>query len=81
MNCILKRFIIKTINKLLDDYKDNISVAKEKVWTWLKRSEAVNKFLRGLYEKLSDNNLTEEELKSTIEEFRQMLEGWKKERV
>lgn len=80
MNCILKRFIIKTINKLLDDYKDNISVAKEKVWIWLKRSETVNKFLRGLYEKLSDNNLTEEELKSTIEEFRQMLEGWK-ERV
>lgn len=78
MNCLLRKFILKQINKLLDDYKDNISVAKEKVWMWLKRSETVNKFLRGLYEKLSDNNLTEEELKSTIEEFKQMLEDWKK---
>lgn len=77
MNCLLRKFILKQINKLLDDYKDNISVAKEKVWTWLKRSEAVNKFLRGLYEKLSDNNLTEEELKSTLNEFQLMVQNWK----
>lgn len=77
MNCLLRKFILKQINKLLDDYKDNISVAKEKVWMWLKRSEAVNKFLRGLYEKLSDNNLTEEELKSTLNEFQLMVQNWK----
>lgn len=77
MNCILKRTILKAINKLLDDYKDNIDVAKDKVWTWLKRTEAINKFLQGLYEKLSDNNLSEEELKSAIEEFKALIEGWK----
>lgn len=77
MNCILKRTILKAINKLLDDYKDNIDVAKNKVWTWLKRSNAINKFLQGLYEKLSDNNLSEDELKSAIEEFKTMVEDWK----
>ena len=79
MNCILKRFIIKTINKLLEDYKDNVDAAKDKVWTWMKRSEAINKFLQGLYEKLSDNKLTEEELKSTLEEFKDMVSKWRSE--
>lgn len=79
MNCILKRFIIKTINKLLDDYKDNIENAKEKVWTWLKRADAINKFLQGLYEKLSDNNITEDELKSTLEELKLMVSSWRAE--
>lgn len=77
MNCILKRFIIKTINKLLDDYKDNIGNAKEKVWVWMKRADAINKFMQGLYEKLSDNNLTEDELKATLEELKLMVSKWK----
>lgn len=79
MNCILKRFIIKTINKLLEDYKDNVQVAKDKVWTWMKRSDAVNRFLQGLYEKLSDNALTEEELESTLNEFKDMVSQWRSE--
>ena len=77
MNCILKRTILKAINKLLDDYKDNVDVAKDKTWTWLKRSNAINKFLQGLHQKLSDNNLSEEELKSTLDEFKALVEGWK----
>lgn len=79
MNCILKRFIIKTINKLLDDYKDNIGNAKEKVWVWMKRADEINKFMQGLYEKLSDNNLTEDELKATLEELKLMVSKWNAE--
>ena len=79
MNCILKKFILKQINKLLDDYKDNIGNAKEKVWVWMKRADAINKFMQGLYEKLSDNNLTEDELKATLEELKLMVSKWKAE--
>jgi hypothetical protein len=79
MNCILKKFILRQINKLLDDYKDNIGNAKEKVWLWLKRSDAINKFLQGLYEKLSDNNLTEDELKSALDELKMLVSKWKSE--
>lgn len=77
MNCLLKKFVLKQINKLLDDYKENVEVAKGKVWIWLKRSESINEFLQSLYEKLSDNNLTEEELKSTLEGFKGLVESWK----
>lgn len=79
MNCLLRKFILKQINKLLEDYKDNITVAKDKVWVWLKRADAISRFLQGLYEKLSDNNLTEDELKSTLEELKVMVSEWKAE--
>lgn len=79
MNCLLRKFILKQINKLLDDYKDNIGNAKEKVWVWMKRADAINKFMQGLYEKLSDNNLTEDELKATLEELKLMVSKWNAE--
>lgn len=79
MNCLLRKFILKQINKLLDDYKDNIGNAKEKVWVWMKRADAINKFMQGLYEKLSDNNITEDELKATLEELKLMVSKWNAE--
>lgn len=79
MNCLLRKFILKQMNKLLDDYKDNIGNAKEKVWVWMKRADAINKFMQGLYEKLSDNNLTEDELKATLEELKLMVSKWNAE--
>ena len=81
MNCIIKKFAIKQLNNLLETYKSDIGKARKNVNVWLKRAEAITKFLNLLSAKLEDNNLTEDELKSTVEEFKQMLEDWKKERV
>lgn len=81
MNCIIKKFAINQLNNLLSTYKSDIDTARKNVNVWLKRAEAITKFLNLLSSKLDDNNLTEDELKSTIEEFKQMLEDWKKERV
>lgn len=81
MNCIIRKFAINQLNNLLSAYKSDIDTARKNVNLWLKRAEAITKFLNLLSAKLEDNNLTEDELKSTIEEFKQMLEDWKKERV
>lgn len=81
MNCIVRKFAINQLNNLLSAYKSDIDTARKNVNVWLKRAEAITKFLNLLSAKLEDNNLTEDELKSTIEEFKQMLEDWKKERV
>ena len=77
MNCVLKRFILSQLNKVLEDYKDNVELAKAKVDVWLKRSEAINAFLQSLSQKLDDNNLTENELEAAIEELKQMIASWK----
>jgi len=81
MNCIIRKFAINQLNNLLNTYKSDIDTARKNVNVWLKRAEAITKFLNLLSAKLEDNNLTEDELKSTIEEFKQMLEDWKRERV
>ena len=76
MNCLLRKFILRQINQLLEDHKDNIESTKDKVWVWMKRADAINKFLQGLYEKLSDNNLTEDELKASIEGLKNIVQTW-----
>ena len=38
MNCILKKFILKQLNKLLDNYKDDVESSKAKVKLWLDRT-------------------------------------------
>lgn len=78
MNCIIRKFAIKQLNNLLETYKDDVTTARKNVDVWLKRADAITKYLNLLSAKLEDNNLSEEELKSTIEEFKQMLEDWKK---
>ena len=81
MNCIVRKFAINQLNNLLNTDKSDIDTARKNVNVWLKRAEAITKFMNLLSAKLEDNNLTEDELKSTVEEFKQMLEDWKKERV
>lgn len=77
----MRKFIMRALNNLLETYKDDVTTARKNVNVWLKRAEAITKFLNLLSAKLEDNNLSEDELKSTVEEFKQMLESWKKERV
>lgn len=79
--CIMRKFIMRALNNLLETYKDDVTTARKNVNVWLKRAETITKFLNLLSAKLEDNNLSEDELKSTVEEFKQMLESWKKERV
>ena len=81
MNCLLKKFLLKNLNKFLDTYKSDVESSRKNVKVWLKRAETITKFLNMLSAQLEDGNISEDELKSTIEEFEQMLEGWKKERV
>lgn len=78
MNCVVKKLLLKSANKLLDDYKNDISVAREKVKVWLNRADTITSFLKGLDEKLEDANITEDELKSTVEELKGIIDNWKK---
>lgn len=78
MNCVVKKLLLKSANKLLDDYKNDISVAREKVKVWLNRADTITSFLKGLDEKLEDANITEDELKSAVEELKGIIDNWNK---
>lgn len=76
MNCIFRKFLLKQANKLLATYKDDIDTARKNVKLWLKRAETIVKFLNLISQELDDNNLTEEELKSTIDELKNIVKDW-----
>ena len=76
MNCILKRFILKRLNKLLDEHKEDIGKARDTVGLWLNRTKAVLSRLESLSDKLADNNVTDEELDQIVNEFQGLVKEW-----
>lgn len=76
MNCILKSFILKKLNKLLEEYKDNIGKARGTVSMWTQRANSVTKCLESLSKKLEDNELSDDELEEAIEELTSLVKGW-----
>jgi len=77
MNCILKSFITKQLNKLLGEYKDNVGKVRSTVNLWLSRADSITNCLKGLSQKLEDSKLTDEELEQVVEEIKTLIEGWK----
>ena len=76
MNCILKRFILKRLNKLLDEHKEDIGKARDTVGLWLNRTKAVLSRLESLSDKLADNEVTDEELEQIVNEFQGLVKEW-----
>ena len=76
-SCILKRFILKRLNKLLEDGEDKIQKARENVVLWTSRAKAVCAALESLSAKLEDNKVTPEELEAAVAEIQELIAGWK----
>jgi DNA-binding transcriptional regulator WhiA len=76
MNCLLKKFLLKNLNKFLDNYKDDVETSRKNVKVWLKRAETITKFLNMLSSQLEDGNISEDELKATIEGLKNIVQDW-----
>ena len=77
MNCFLKSFITKKLNKLLEDGEDKIQKARENVALWTGRTEKICAALKSLSAKLEDNKVTPEELEAAVAEIQELIAGWK----
>lgn len=77
MNCFLKGFITKQLNKLLDGGEDGVRKARENVLLWTGRCEAVCAALKSLSAKLEDNKVTEAELEEAVSDVKALIDGWK----
>lgn len=75
-NCIIKRFVLKRLNSLLDDRKESIAKARESVATWTGRCKSLCGLLESLSAKLEDNTLTDDELKESISEVESLIREW-----
>jgi DNA-binding transcriptional regulator WhiA len=68
--------LLKNLNKFLETYKDNIESSRKNVKVWLKRAETITKFLNMLSAQLEDGNISEDELKTTIEGLKNIVSNW-----
>lgn len=76
MNCLLKKFLLKNLNKFLDTYKSDVESSRKNVKVWLKRAETITKFLNMLSAQLEDGNISEDELKETVEGLKNIVQTW-----
>lgn len=77
MNCILKKFIVKQTNKVLDTYKDDVQKARQNVDVWLSRAKCVVTCLESLSAKLADSKLDDTEIEEAVAEIQKLIESWK----
>jgi chromosome segregation ATPase len=77
MNCILKKFILKTVNKVLDEHKTNVEKAKATVSTWTTRTKRLLECLESLQTKLDDNKIDDKELEEAVKDVQDLVKEWK----
>lgn len=77
MNCFLKSFITKKLNKLLDAQKDGVEKACAQVALWTSRTKAVCAALESMSAKLEDSKLDPDELEAAVTEIQELIAGWK----
>lgn len=75
-NCIIKKFILSQVNKILSDHKGNVEKTREVVNLWLSRADKVTNVLKGLSQKLEDHLITDDELKDAVEELTALVKEW-----
>lgn len=75
---MLRKFILSQINKVLDNYKDNVQKARENVNVWLKRAKDVTACIESLSAKLADNKIDDKEIEDAVADIEKLVNGWKK---
>ena len=76
MNCLLKKFILKTVNSTLGNNKASVDKARESVRMWTTRTRKVLECLESLEAKLEDNNIDDNELKAFVQEMQDLVKEW-----
>jgi hypothetical protein len=77
MNCVLRSFALKQVNKLLEGYRDDVDKARQTVVVWTGRAKALTACLESLSKKLEDGKIDEDELTDAIDEIKTLVKGWK----
>lgn len=73
---ILKRFAIRTINRLLKDYDKDVQAFLEKVDMNMRRIQRVAGLFQSLKKRLKDGTITPEEVEETINDIKTTVEEW-----
>ena len=76
MKKIIKWWLCRKINSLLEQHKDNVVKVKSTVNIWIARLEKVLAAFKSLLEKLSDNQIDSDEIDQTVAEIDKVIAEW-----
>lgn len=72
----VKRIILKKLNGLLKDYRDDVDKVRDILNLWIGRIERLLNYLRSLMDKIDDGELDETEMESAIDDAKELVKEW-----
>lgn len=73
---LIRKWIIGKLNKLLDQYKDNVLKVRNTLTSWITKLELVVSALKRVLTRVDDNKLTDDEIDETIEDIEKIIKEW-----
>lgn len=72
-----KKYIIASINDILEKYKDNVGMISEVITLWIKRLQIIIEELKNILSRISDGKIEDDEIKKSKEEIEDIIKNWK----
>ena len=76
INKVVKKFVIGKVNGLLSQYKNDVDKVRSVLTKWIGRLKKVLSYFESLLAKIEDNELSETELKDSVEEITVLIKEW-----
>ena len=73
---LAKKYIISSLNELLDKNKKNVEKICVKISYWIEKLSLIIELLKKINERCSDGNLDNEEVDKTVNEIEQIVKDF-----
>lgn len=73
---LAKKYIIKSINELLDDYKCDVQRVAVVIGVWITRLQTIIAYLQKILDRVSDGKIEDEEVDASVEEIEAIVREW-----
>lgn len=73
---IIKKFILRELNKVLDKYADDIDSMRNILVVWIARLENIVNCIKNLLKKLDDGKIDSEEVDEALDDVNIAIKNW-----
>lgn len=71
-----KKYIISGVNDILESKKNDVVVLCQTIELWIKRLQIFIEELKRIMERLSDANVSDDDIKESVKEIEQIVKDW-----
>lgn len=73
---MLRKWIVGQLNKLLEQYKDNILKVRNTLTHWITKLELVVMALKRVLTRIEDNKMDDTEIDDTVADIEKIIKEW-----